>query len=52
MFSVLLCIGSSPGDYIYKEWEVVSAWGKKGIKDAKRDDKEFGVSELVNLNIT
>ena len=26
---VLLCIGSSPGDDIYKEWEVVSAWGKK-----------------------
>ena len=28
--SVLLCIGSSPGDNIYKEWEVVSAWGKGG----------------------
>ena len=26
---VLLCIGSSPGDDIYKEWEVESAWGKK-----------------------
>ena len=50
---VLLCIGSSPGDDIYKEWEVVSAWGKKVDKVESEwvsDVKYYIIFDATNNN--